>query len=47
MPLAVKLSGPTRTLNGNGSLTVPSTGTRPINAVIATDPIRVEFVGTV
>ncbi len=47
MPLAVRLSGPTRTLNGYGSFTVPSIGTRPINAVIATEPINVEFVGTV
>lgn len=47
MPLAVRLSGPTRTLKGYGSFTVPSIGTRPISAVIATDPMSVEFVGTV
>jgi hypothetical protein len=47
MPFAVRLSGPTSTLKGYGSLTVPSIGTRPISAVIATDPMSVEFVGTV
>ena len=47
MPLAVRLSDPTNTLKGYGSLTVPSIGTRPISAVIATDPISVELVGTV
>ena len=47
IPFAVKLSGPTKTLKGYGSFTVPSIGTRPISAVIATDPISVELVGTV
>ncbi len=47
MPFAVRLSGPTSTLKGYGSLTVPSIGTRPISAVIATEPMSVEFVGTV
>jgi hypothetical protein len=47
MPLAVRLSGPISTLKGYGSLTVPSIGTRPISAVIAIEPISVEFDGTV
>jgi hypothetical protein len=47
MPLAVRLSGPISTLNGYGSLTVPSIGTRPISAVMAIDPMSVEFDGTV
>ena len=47
MPLAVRLSGPISTLKGYGSLTVPSIGTRPISAVIAMEPISVEFDGTV
>jgi hypothetical protein len=34
-------------LEGYGSLTVPSIGTRPISAVIAIEPISVEFDGTV
>jgi hypothetical protein len=47
MPLAVRLSGPISTLKGYGSFTVPSIGTRPISAVIATEPISVELDGTV
>ena len=47
MPLAVRLSGPISTLNGYGSLTDPSIGTRPISAVIAMEPISVEFEGNV
>ena len=47
MPLAVRLSGPISTLNGYGSFTVPSIGTRPISAVIAIEPISVELDGTV
>ncbi|MCY1358556.1 hypothetical protein D9M69_450940 [compost metagenome] len=47
MPLAARLSAPISTLKGNGSLTVPSMGMRPISAVMATEPISVALVGTV
>lgn len=46
MPFAVRLSGPTSTLKGM-SLTVPSIGTRPISAVIATEPSERGVRGTV
>ena len=47
IPLAVRLSLPISTLKGYGSVTVPLTGMRPNNAVIARLPTRVEFSGRV
>lgn len=47
MPFAVRLSFPTTTLNGYGSVTLPSMGTRPSNAVIARLPTVVAFSGIV
>lgn len=43
MPLAVRLSLPIITLKGYGSVTLPSTGTRPSSAVMAWLPTRVAF----
>src|SRR3546814_17214646 len=47
MPLAVRLSRPINTLNGYGSLTGPSIGTRTISTVTTIDPMRVELAGQV
>ncbi|VTR37338.1 Uncharacterised protein [Serratia fonticola] len=47
MPLAVRFSLPISTLNGYGSVTLPSIGTRPSNAVMPRLPISVEFSGNV